>query len=143
MQWCGASGGGDRLVCRLCHWRDERGNSVDDGDDDADGEADRRLRSAVLLTLFAGGAAPISRSLRHGRRGVRPVHLMIRTLVAHTALATSVRTELPAGTRRPGNQEAQEHDGRGQATGDHQMSRVLLPQPNANDAADGHLLRWS
>ena len=124
MQRSGPSGGGDRLVCwRLYHRSDERGNGVDDGNGDADGYANRRLRSAVLLTLFTGGAASVRGGLRHRRRGLRPVHLM-RTVVAHTALATSVRAQLPAGTRRTSNQEAEEHDGRCKAAGNHQESQA-------------------
>ena len=127
MQWRGASGGGDWLVSRrLYNWRDERGNSVDDGDGDAGGDANRRLRSAVLLTLFAGDAASVRGGLRHRRRVVRSVHLT-RTVVAHTALATSVRTELPAGTGRPGNQEAEQRDGRREAAARHQTQGYYFP----------------
>ena len=127
MQWSGTSGAGDRLVSRRVHdWRDERGNSVDDGDGDAGGDANRRLRSAVLLTLFASDAASVRGGLRHRRRVVHSVHL-IRTVVAHTALATSVRTQLPPGTRRPGHQEAEQHDGRREAAARHPPKGTTSP----------------
>jgi hypothetical protein len=127
VQWRGASGGSDRLVSRRLHdWRGERGNSVDDRDSDAGGNANRRLRSAVLLTLFASDAASVRGGLRHRRRVVRAVHLT-RTVVAHTALATSVRTQLPAGTRRPGNQEAEQHDGRREAAARHHTQGYYFP----------------